>query len=134
MSPELQEMFVGIILAVIPVITGSVWFAMQRWSVRTLGNIIAIVVENFAKNRVHPMKMANQDNGGRYDLSYEQGRKVMEEAKQHVVEYAALQDTGKPWYKPALKPLVQNDKKLEERIERVVQERKRGYRPKGVRR
>lgn len=127
MSEELQQLLVQVlwaaVLGIIPVLSG--WLATKGFLARTSGNLILKVVEHIATQKVTPLKTQNVMNGGLYDLTHEQAQEVMEEAKREVLEGAKVMDIDKPWYKPSLASALSDPKKLELRIERVVQERKR---------
>jgi hypothetical protein len=124
MSEEYIEITVAVVLAVLGAVTGTGWYARQRWLVRKSIDIIGSVVEHMARTRVANMKQANKDAGGEYDLNLNQGYQVMQIAKEKIIDGAKFIDANTAWHFPSVAKAVMNDPKLTEKIEKAVQKRK----------
>lgn len=124
------EIIVAIVVPAIGGLMGTGWYASQRWLVRKAIQVAMLVVDKLDDDMVHPIKQANKESGLRYDLTPEQGRHVMEEAKKQVLEVARLEDKGLPSFFPSIEKELQDPAKAERIIETVVQQRK-GRKPIG---
>jgi hypothetical protein len=130
MSDDMLEIIVAIVVPAIGGLMGTGWYASQRWLVRKVIQAAMIVVDKLDDEMVHPIKQANKEVGLRYDLTPEQGRHVMEEAKKQVLEVARLEDQGLPKFFPSIEKALKDPAVAERVIETVVQKRK-GRRPLG---
>jgi hypothetical protein len=124
MSDDMLEIIVAIVVPAIGGLMGTGWYAKQRWLLRKGIQVAMLVVDKLDDEMVHPIKRANKEIGLRYDLTPEQGRHVMEEAKRQVVEVAKLEDRGLPAFFPSIEKTLQDPAKAEQIIETVVQQRK----------
>jgi hypothetical protein len=124
MNEEYTEIGVAVALAVLGAVTGTGWYARQRWLVRKGLEIITAVVEHLAKTHVANLKQANKDAGGGYDLTNHQAKKVMELAKEQIISRADFIDSTTPSHFPSVAKAITSDPKLTEKIEAVVQKRK----------
>lgn len=124
MSDDMLEIIVAIVVPAIGGLMGTGWYASQRWLVRKGIQVAMLVVDKLDDEMVHPIKQANKEIGLRYDLTPEQGRHVMEEAKKQVVEVARLEDRGLPAFFPSIEKELKDPAKAERIIETVVQQRK----------
>lgn len=125
MSEEtLNNAFLAILSASGLISTILGWYARQHWLVKKGIQVAMLVVDKLDDEMVHPIKQANKDVGLRYDLTPEQGKAVMEEAKLRVSEVAKLEDKGLPAFFPSVEKSLQDPAKVERIIETVVQQRK----------
>ena len=124
------ELIVAIVVPAIGGLMGTGWYAKQRWLVRKGIQVAMLVVDRLDDEKVKPMKEANHASGLPYDLTRAEGKQVMEEAKQQVLEVARLEDRGLPKFFPSIEKSLKDPAVAERIIEKVVQERK-GRKPKG---
>lgn len=124
------ELIVAIVVPALGGLMGTGWYASQRWLVRKGIEVAMLVVDRLDDEKVKPMKEANHASGLPYDLTRAEGKQVMEEAKQQVLEVARLEDRGLPKFFPSIEKSLKDPAVAERIIEKVVQERK-GRKPKG---
>lgn len=124
------ELIVAIVVPALGGLMGTGWYAKQRWLVRKGIQVAMLVVDRLDDEKVKPMKEANHASGLPYDLTRAEGKQVMEEAKQQVLEVARLEDRGLPKFFPSIEKSLKDPAVAERIIEKVVQERK-GRKPKG---
>ena len=124
------ELIVAIVVPALGGLMGTGWYASQRWLVRKGIQVAMLVVDRLDDEKVKPMKEANNASGLPYDLTRAEGKQVMEEAKQQVLEVARLEDRGLPKFFPSIEKSLKDPAVAERIIEKVVQERK-GRKPKG---
>lgn len=124
------ELIVAIVVPALGGLMGTGWYASQRWLVRKGIQVAMLVVDRLDDEKVKPMKEANHASGLPYDLTRAEGKQVMEEAKQQVLEVARLEDRGLPKFFPSIEKSLKDPAVAERIIEKVVQERK-GRKPKG---
>lgn len=124
------ELIVAIVVPALGGLMGTGWYASQRWLVRKGIQVAMLVVDRLDDEKVKPMKEANHASGLSYDLTRAEGKQVMEEAKQQVLEVARLEDRGLPKFFPSIEKSLKDPAVAERIIEKVVQERK-GRKPKG---
>jgi hypothetical protein len=130
MSDDMLELIVAIVVPALGGLMGTGWYASQRWLVRKGIQVAMLVVDRLDDEKVKPMKEANHASGLPYDLTRAEGKQVMEEAKQQVLEVARLEDRGLPKFFPSIEKSLKDPAVAERIIEKVVQERK-GRKPKG---
>ncbi len=130
MNDDMLELIVAIIVPAIGGLMGTGWYAKQRWLVRKGIQVAMLVVDKLDDEVVKPIKDANHESGLPHDLTKEQGRHVMEEAKKQVLEVARLEDRGLPSFFPSVEKSLKDPAKAERIIETVVQQRK-GRKPLG---
>lgn len=130
MSDDIIEILVAVLVPAIGGLMGTGWYASQRWLVRKGIQVAMLVIDKLDDDMVKPMKEANKEVGLPYDLTKEQGRHVMEEAKKQVLEVARLEDRSLPSFFPSIEKSLKDPAKLERIIETKVQERK-GRKPIG---
>lgn len=124
MSDDMNELVVLVVVAAIGGLMRTGWYAKQRWLVRKGIQIAMLVVDRLDDEKVKPMKEANHASGLPYDLTRAEGKQVMEEAKQQVLEVARLEDRGLPKFFPSIEKSLKDPAVAERIIEKVVQERK----------
>ena len=124
MNEEYTEIGIAVVLAVLGAVTGTGWYARQRWLVRKGIEIVASVVEHLASGHVSKMKQANKDAGGGYDLTNYQGKQVIELAKEQIISKADFIDSTTPFHFPSVAKALTSDPKLTDKIEKAVQKRK----------